>query len=142
LERGGFLQARRLDHGGVVLDVTSRGRAALEVPARLDELLEPVVSPPAAAVSAPGRDQELEQDEDEALFQKLRAWRLEQARVQQVAPFVIFHDSHLRAIAARRPLTPEALSEVKGVGPRKLERYGAEVVALVSKHLAGDEHAS
>jgi ATP-dependent DNA helicase RecQ len=141
LEEEGLLQARRLEHGGVVLDVTSRGRAALEMPAQLDELLGITVLPPAPAASVPGGDQELEQDGDEALFQKLRAWRLEQARAQEVAPYVIFHDSHLRAIAARRPLTPEALSEVKGVGPRKLERYGAEVVALVREHLAGDQDA-
>ncbi len=39
LELGAFLQPRRLDHGGVVLDLTTKGRAALEDPARLDELV-------------------------------------------------------------------------------------------------------
>ena len=72
---------------------------------------------------------------DEALFQTLRAWRLEQARTQKVPPYVVFHDSHLRAIAAHRPVTLEALSELKGVGPGKLEKYGAAVVELVRKHL-------
>jgi ATP-dependent DNA helicase RecQ len=72
---------------------------------------------------------------DDALFEKLRAWRLEQARAQEVPPYIVFHDSHLRAIAARRPLSLEALSAVKGVGPRKLERYGEAVIGLVSEHL-------
>ena len=74
-------------------------------------------------------------DVDDALFQVLRAWRLEQARAQKVAPYVVFHDSHLRAIAAHRPITLEALSELKGVGPRKLEQYGAAVIELVCQHL-------
>jgi ATP-dependent DNA helicase RecQ len=74
-------------------------------------------------------------DVDEALFQKLRAWRLEQAREQEVPPFVVFHDSHLRAIAAHHPVTLEALSELKGIGPRKLEQYGAAVIELVRQHL-------
>ncbi|MEE8391647.1 MAG: HRDC domain-containing protein [Anaerolineae bacterium] len=65
----------------------------------------------------------------------MRAWRLEQACAQQVAPYVVFHDSHLRAIAAYRPVTLEALSELKGVGPRKLELYGADVIGLVQKYL-------
>ncbi|MBL7064566.1 MAG: HRDC domain-containing protein [Anaerolineae bacterium] len=74
---------------------------------------------------------------DEALFQTLRAWRLEQAHAQEVPPYVVFHDSHLRAIAAHRPVTLEALSELKGVGPHKLEQYGAAVIELVRKHLGG-----
>jgi ATP-dependent DNA helicase RecQ len=76
-------------------------------------------------------------DMDEALFETLRAWRLEQARAQGVPAFVIFHDSHLRAIAAHRPGTLEALSELKGIGPRKLENYGASVIELVRQHLEG-----
>jgi len=74
---------------------------------------------------------------DETLFQALRTWRLEQARAQEVPPYVILHDSHLRGIAAHRPVTLEALSELKSVGPSKLEKYGAAVIALVRKHLAG-----
>ena len=67
----------------------------------------------------------------------MRTWRLEQAREQEVPPYVIFHDSHLRAIAAHQPVTLEALSELKGVGPSKLEKYGAAVIELVRKHLEG-----
>jgi ATP-dependent DNA helicase RecQ len=136
LESGGFLQARRLEHGGVVLDLTPAGKAALESPAALDGLLSPVEEPPSPRKSP--RKDEAGLDADEALFQKLRAWRLEQARVQEVPPYVIFHDSHLRAIAARRPVTLEALSELKGVGPHKLEKYGATVIELVRKHLEGE----
>jgi DNA helicase-2/ATP-dependent DNA helicase PcrA len=49
--------------------------------------------------------------------------------------FVVFHDSHLQAMAARRPTTLDALSEVKGVGPCKLEKYGVAIIGLVQEHL-------
>ena len=132
LEGGGFLQARQLDHGGVVLDIMPAGKAALQNPAALDGLLSPAKNP-----SSPKslKKDETELDVDEALFQVLRTWRLEQARAQEAPPYVIFHDSHLRAIAAHRPVTLEALSELKGVGPIKLEKYGAAVIELVRKHL-------
>ncbi len=134
LESGGFLRARRLEHGGEVLDLTPAGEAALRDPTALDGLVEPVEEP------APPRESKAEEDElevDEALFQTLRAWRSEQARAQGVPPYVVFHDSHLRVIAARRPTTLETLAEVKGVGPKKLEQYGAALVELVREHLAG-----
>jgi ATP-dependent DNA helicase RecQ len=55
-----------------------------------------------------------------------------------VSEFVIFHNSHLRAIAAHKPTTREALLEVKGVGPRKLEKYGAAIIGLVREHLPSE----
>jgi len=137
LESGGFLRVRRLDHGGVMLDITSRGRKALLDPVALDGLLRPVPEP-SPPPSKPSKTEVVEEEVDEALFQELRAWRLEQARAQHVPPYVVFHDTHLRAIAARRPVTLEALSEVKGVGPRKLEKYGNEVIEQVRKHLEGE----
>jgi len=133
LEHGGFLQARQLEHGGGVLDLTPAGKAALQNPAVLDGLISPAKTPPPPR--KPSMDDEAESDVDEALFQTLRAWRLDQAHAQEVPPYVVFHDSHLRAIAAHRPVTLEALSELKGVGPHKLEQYGAAVIELVCKHL-------
>jgi len=134
LEHGGFLQARQLDHGGTVLEITPTGKAALQNPAALDDLIRPAKEPPPRKSSQKQEDEE-GMDVDEALFQALRAWRLEQAREQKVSPFVVFHNSHLRAIAAHRPVTLEALAKLKGVGPRRLEKYGAAVIELVRKHL-------
>ena len=134
LADGGFLKARQLEHGGVVLDLTPVGKAALQNPAALDGLIRPAKESPLRKSSL---KDEAGPDVDEALFQMLRSWRLEQARAQGVPAYVVFHDSHLRAIAAHRPVTLEALSEVKGVGPRKLEQYGNKVIELVCKHLRG-----
>jgi ATP-dependent DNA helicase RecQ len=139
LESGGFLQARQLDHGGVVLDLTPAGQAALQDPTALDHLVAPGKKPPPTKPAKKSNKKDAEGlDMDDALFQALRAWRLEQARTQKVAPYVIFHDSHLHTIAAHQPTTLEALSELKGVGPRKLELYGVAVIELVRQHLKGE----
>jgi ATP-dependent DNA helicase RecQ len=136
LENAGFLASRQLDHGGIVLDLTGKGGAALQNPATLDKLI--VAAESGSSVDTSRRastEGEDIPDVDESLFQTLRAWRLEQAREQEVPPFVIFHDSHLRAIASRKPTTPEALLKVKGVGPRRLKKYGSEVIDLVRERL-------
>jgi ATP-dependent DNA helicase RecQ len=52
-----------------------------------------------------------------------------------VPPFVVFHDSHLRAIAAHCPTTLETLSKIKGVGQVKLAKYGTHVIEIVRAHL-------
>ena len=63
--------------------------------------------------------------------QRLRDWRLERARTDGVPPYVVFHDSVLQAIAAARPGSLGELSQIAGVGPAKLERYGEELLALI-----------
>ncbi len=66
------------------------------------------------------------------LFGRLKKWRLETAREQNKPPYVIFHDSTLRAIAALRPKTRQSLATIGGIGEAKLEHYGAEVLAIVA----------
>jgi superfamily II DNA helicase RecQ len=63
----------------------------------------------------------------------LRAWRLERARADEVPPYVVFHDSVLHAIADARPGSLGELSQIAGVGPTKLERYGDAVLSVLVK---------
>ncbi|MCB0180946.1 MAG: RecQ family ATP-dependent DNA helicase [Anaerolineae bacterium] len=77
----------------------------------------------------------LSPEPDPALLETLRQWRTEQARIQTVPPYVIFSNKVLAAIAAQKPATPEALREISGVGPAKLEQYGETVISLVNQHL-------
>ena len=72
-------------------------------------------------------------EEEGTLFEQLRAWRSDTAKSQAVPPYVIFHDTVLRDIAAIRPDTREALGEIKGVGASKLERYGASLLTMLKK---------
>src|SRR5262249_29942041 len=64
--------------------------------------------------------------------ERLRAWRLTRAREDGVPPYVVFHDTVLRAIADAQPRSLGDLSQIAGVGPAKLERYGDAVLALLA----------
>ena len=62
------------------------------------------------------------------IFEKLRGWRMETARLHNVPAYVIFHDSTLRDIAKANPSSLEDLRGVSGVGEKKLATYGEEIV--------------
>ncbi|RIH77132.1 ATP-dependent DNA helicase UvrD2 [Calidithermus terrae] len=74
---------------------------------------------------------------NEALYQALRDWRSQKARAENLPPYIIAHDAQLAAIADALPTTPEELTQIKGFGPRKAERYGDEILALVRKAGSG-----
>ena len=76
--------------------------------------------------AAPGRN-----DEWTPAAERLLAWRLEQARKDGVPLYVVFHDTVLRAIADAQPASLGELSQISGVGPAKLERYGDALLALL-----------
>ena len=71
-------------------------------------------------------------DVDTELLDRLRTWRSDEARDQQVPAYVVFTDATLTAIAEQRPSDRAALVGIPGIGARKLDRYGAAVLALVS----------
>jgi ATP-dependent DNA helicase RecQ len=62
----------------------------------------------------------------------LRAWRSEVARKRGVPAYVVLHDATIDGIAASRPRTPEALRDIPGIGDKKLEHYGRELIELVN----------
>jgi ATP-dependent DNA helicase RecQ len=80
------------------------------------------LAPPPAAEGKTG---------DPALVAALRAWRSEVARTRGVPAYVVLHDSTIDGIAAARPTTPEQLRGIPGIGDKKLEHYGDELIALV-----------
>jgi ATP-dependent DNA helicase RecQ len=69
---------------------------------------------------------------DEGLFERLRAWRLERAREDEVPAYVVLHDATLRELASAKPANERDLAAVKGFGPTKLERYGDDVLAVIA----------
>lgn len=66
------------------------------------------------------------------LFERLRSWRMETARLHNVPAYVIFHDSTLRDIAKAYPGSLADLRGVSGVGEKKLATYGEQIVELVN----------
>ncbi len=69
-------------------------------------------------------------------LEALKAWRAEVARSHNLPAFVIFHDSTLRALAQRRPSQMDDLEGVAGIGQKKREAYGAEVLRVVAPFVA------
>ena len=70
-------------------------------------------------------------DVDEDLLLRLKAWRLEVAKEQKVPAYVVFTDNTLIAIAELLPGDEKALVAIPGIGARKLEQYGPDVLQLV-----------
>jgi ATP-dependent DNA helicase RecQ len=68
---------------------------------------------------------------DAGLQTDLRAWRSEIARKRGVPAYVVLHDSTIDGIAASRPTTLNELRNIPGIGDKKLEHYGDELIALV-----------
>jgi len=75
---------------------------------------------------------------DEGLWEALRKRRTELAKAQAVPPYVIFHDSTLREMVARRPRTREDFAALVGVGETKLRRYADDFLAVITAHPAED----
>ena len=69
---------------------------------------------------------------DEELFEKLRALRRGIADKAGIPPYIIFHDSVLIEMAASKPQTLEDLSGIKGIGDKKLEKYGRLFLDIIS----------
>ncbi|HEV7217218.1 MAG TPA: ATP-dependent DNA helicase RecQ [Chloroflexota bacterium] len=66
-----------------------------------------------------------------ALYEQLRLWRLDQAKANGVAAFVVLTNTTLYEIAIRRPASSYALGNIYGIGKQKLEQWGEAILALV-----------
>jgi ATP-dependent DNA helicase RecQ len=67
----------------------------------------------------------------QGLFEALRAERSRLAKEQGVPPYVIFHDTTLRAMAMARPASLDDMTELPGLGAAKLERYGRSFLKVI-----------
>jgi ATP-dependent DNA helicase RecQ len=116
------------------LTLTGSAREVLrgEVPIVLREAREPTksmrnrgsrerVPAAAAALDAAGQQR----------FAALKAWRAEVAREHNLPAYVVFHDATLSQMAAESPSTLEALSHISGVGTKKLDAYGREILRVL-----------
>ncbi|WP_288484568.1 DNA helicase RecQ [uncultured Acidovorax sp.] len=114
------------------LCLTEGSRAVLkgEVPVQLRESVSAAApkrtrkssAPPAAAANL-GPDAQVR-------FINLKAWRAEVAREHNLPAYVIFHDATLATIAERNPASLDDLQGISGMGAKKLEAYGSEVLRV------------
>jgi ATP-dependent DNA helicase RecQ len=126
----GYIGVDSDGHGGLFLTEDARSVLAGTRRVELRRDAEPARPARRRATQAPDEAPPLA-DGDRTLFQALKDLRLSLARAQGMPPYVIFHDSTLRTIVERRPHDLAALAEIPGVGRSKLERYGAQFLAIV-----------
>ena len=130
LVAGGFLEVDLDGYGGMRLSGDAakvlRGERALEL--RRDPT--PPRGPPRAkgTEAAPAG---LGCDADRDLFEALRAKRLELAKANGLAPFMVFPDRTLIELAARKPADSAALETIHGVGQAKRERWGEDFLKVI-----------
>lgn len=118
-----------------VLKLTAAARPLLRGEERL------VLARPRIKTTAPkkGAGKGVVPERDEGLFQALRVLRKSISDREGVPPFVVFGDATLKEIAACRPLTPEELLQVSGVGRHKLGKYGAEFLRAIGEFVEGED---
>ncbi|RST16089.1 ATP-dependent DNA helicase UvrD2 [Streptomyces sp. WAC05950] len=78
-------------------------------------------------------------DMDEGLYERLRDWRADRSKEQGLPPYCVFTDKTLMAIAEAAPSEAGELAMISGVGGRKLDRYGADVLAICAGQEPGGE---
>ena len=71
---------------------------------------------------------------NEVVFNKLKSWRAKRARDDKVSAFIIAHNTLLEELARRKPQTAQALLGVKGFGQNKLDKYGPEILEILTAH--------
>ncbi|MBU5593107.1 DNA helicase RecQ [Clostridium sp. MSJ-4] len=81
------------------------------------------------------RKAEKVREEDETLFNLLRALRKSMSQELNLPPYVIFPDSTLKELSSRLPLTETEFSEIKGVGKNKLEKYGDRFLEVIKNYV-------
>lgn len=78
----------------------------------------------------PVSEEELSQEEM-IIYNKLKDWRSEKAREVQLPAYIIFHNTHLMAIAKYKPCNLEDLQNINGLGKSKTEKYGIEIIEVL-----------
>jgi translin len=70
---------------------------------------------------------------EQELYKELSAWRSQKANEENLAPFIIAHNSWLKEIIKLRPTTVRELNGIKGFGERRVNKYGKEIISIINK---------
>ncbi|MBC7434647.1 MAG: DNA helicase RecQ [Bdellovibrionales bacterium] len=115
------LQLTELSRAVLKGEITVRLRESISMPTERKSRRDKAPAPAVAALSGTAQ----------ARFAALKAWRGEVAREHNLPAYVIFHDATLAAIAERAPQSLHDLQGISGLGAKKLEAYGEEVLRVV-----------
>lgn len=121
-----------------VLSLTASGRDVLAGNCQVVQAR--VVAPPEAEIDLPKRQVKkkasvIDEDVLRPLFDALRARRYELAQREHIPPFVIFSDATLWEMAAQKPLSLDAMAQIKGVGDFKLNKYGSQFIHVIESYI-------
>lgn len=121
----GYLDVDSQGFGGLLLNDSCRPllRGETTIRLRRERKVAPSTLARRVSINIP--------EEDQGLWHALRACRKRLAESHGVPPYVIFHDSTLREMLERRPLTERELLLINGVGDSKLERFGEAFLAVI-----------
>ncbi|WP_292466532.1 DNA helicase RecQ [Methanolobus sp.] len=104
---------------------------------------EPVSSSPIREENfgspSPTLHRKVSDDPDKDLFNKLKELRISLAQMQDVPPYIVFADTSLRQMAAKKPQDKAELLKITGVGEYKLKKYGDMFLKEIAKHCDGPE---
>jgi len=116
------------------LKLTDLARPVLkgEQKVQLRQYQKPVKAKRPSTSRSSYEETELSRDE-QAIFDRLRSWRMGTAREHGVPAYVVFQDATLREIAKVKPASIDQLRGVSGVGEKKLVSYGDEIVAIINE---------
>lgn len=125
-----------VDHGGfgaLVLTEASKPVLKGEQQVTLRRYVKPARTSRGASTRSGARADPTEgmRDRERACWERLRTWRSETAREDGVPAYVIFHDATLAEIARNAPATIDELRNIPGLGARKLERFGEDLLEVV-----------
>ena len=70
---------------------------------------------------------------EDTLFEELKSWRKDESIHQGTLPYLVFSNKTLKAIAIVRPKSHSELERIPGVGPAKLDAYGADLLRLIAR---------
>lgn len=71
---------------------------------------------------------------NEVLLHVLQTWRADEAKIRNIPHYMVANNQTLEALAASMPDTPTRLAAITGVGPKMIERYGDEILAMIAEH--------
>lgn len=117
-----------------VLKLCQKGRDLLSGPKGNVATEKIYLAKPQVVEKQTTRPDMIEQDaDDRGLFEALRTLRKTLADAENYPPYMIFNDSSLKQMAAKRPCTPEDFRKITGVGDKKLESYGAIFISEIKR---------
>ncbi|MGJ9417284.1 DNA helicase RecQ [Massilia sp. CMS3.1] len=93
------------------------------------------VKPKRAFTPSKGYEETELSTSEQAIFDRLRSWRMGSAREHGVPAYVVFQDATLREIAKVKPTSLDQLRGVTGVGEKKLVSYGEDIVGIINEML-------